>query len=209
MNMQKKFRLIYILLFWLVSCVALAAESPLPMLQNTSDQLLSALQQNKATLKSNPQVVYNLVHQILLPHIDLQGMARSVLGRNVWQNATPQQQEQFTYQFTELLVHTYSSALAAYQDQTVKFFPLRGNQGGQTHIQVNSQILQNGGPPITVNYRLVLQGDEWKVFDFSVDGVSMLESFRSQFATELSNGNLDALIKKLANHNAQAANNVD
>ena len=107
------------------------------------------------------------------------------------------------------MVHTYSSALAAYQDQTVKFFPLRGNLDGQTHIQVNSQILQNGGPPITVNYRLVLEGGEWKVFDFSVDGVSMLESFRSQFATELSNGNLDALIKKLANHNSQAANNVD
>ena len=100
MNMQKNFRWVCILLLWLVSCVALAEESPLPMLQNTSDQLLSALQQNKATLKSNPQVVYNIVHQILLPHVDLQSMARSVLGRNAWQNATPQQQADFTYQFT-------------------------------------------------------------------------------------------------------------
>ena len=184
-------------------CFAWAQSSPMPMLQSTSDEMIGALKANKATLKSNPQFVYGLVNRILLPHVDVTSMAHAVLGRQVWDNATQQQRDEFTRQFTTLLVHTYSAALAAYQDQEVKFLPIRGDVNG-SRVQVNSQILQQGGPTISVSYRLVLHGDEWQVYDFSVDGVSMIQSFRSQFASELNQGNLDSLISRLSAHNSQS-----
>lgn len=175
--------------------------APVAMLQNTSDQLIAALKHNKASLKKNPNVVYQIVDKILVPHVDLIGMSRSVLGRQAWTNATPDQKQRFMQEFKNLLIHTYSSALQNYNNQTVRFLPIRGGFNDQTRVQVNSEILQQNGPPISVSYRLIKQNNDWKVYDFSVDGVSMLESFRSQFATDLNHGDLNYLIDKLARHN--------
>jgi len=194
------------LLFLLtVFCItAFAQPSPIDMLQDTSNQMIKALQQNKTALKNNPEVVYTITKRILLPRVDTVGMARSVLGRNVWMNATQAQRQQFTQQFVTLLVRTYSAAFAAYTDENVQFSPIRGDTADQTFIQVDSQIIRhNGAPPVTVTYRLLSSNGEWKVYDFSVDGVSMIESFRSQFAEELSRGNLDTLIQQLVKHNSE------
>lgn len=194
------------LFFLIVTCCglffinnAMAAVSPLPMLQSTSDQMINALRQNQSSLQSNPQLVYGFTTHILLPHVDINGMARSVLGRNGWAQATPAQRAQFTQEFTTLLVHTYSGAFAKYSNQTVQFQPIRGIAGNR--VQVNSLILQPGGPSISVQYRLVLQGGQWKVYDFSVDGVSMIESFRNQFAQQLNQGGMPMLLQALRQHN--------
>lgn len=195
----------FALLFSLVAMANEPTPAPIVMLQNTSDQVIAALKQNKASLKKDPSVVYQIVDRILVPHVDLVGMSRSVLGRDAWMSATDQQKQKFSQQFKDLLIHTYASAFANYTNQTVQFMPIRGGLGNQTRVQVNSQILQQNGPAIPVSYRLIKQGDDWKVYDFSVEGISMLESFRSQFAAELSQGNLDALISKLEQHNNQPA----
>lgn len=195
--------------YWFFALISLifatsvyADSSPLPMLQSTSNQLIAALKQNQASLKGNPQVVYNIVNTILLPHVDTVGMARSVVGRQAWASATPAQQSQFVNQFTTLLVKTYSTALATYKSETVQFQPIRGGVNGN-RAQVDSTIIrQAGAPSISVSYRLVLLGSQWKVYDFSVEGVSMLESYRSQFSSLLSQGGIVGLIQKLQQHNA-------
>lgn len=189
------------ILLYFFSTAALAQSSPLDMLQSTSDELLSALSANKTTIHNNPSAVYSIVDRIVVPHADVQSMARAALGRNAWQTATPSQREEFTQEFVILMNHTYSSALARYNDETVKFLPLRGDYHGRSSFQVNSEVQRQDGPPISVNYRLVLVGGEWKLADFTVDGVSMIGSFRSQFASELSRNDLDALIKTLKEHN--------
>lgn len=192
-----------LLLLWVVSIAVWAASSPLATVQDTANQALAALKANEASLKTNPKVVYDIINRILLPRVDTQGMARSALGRDAWTNATPAQRKQFTDEFIKLLVRTYSSALASYTDEQVKFLPPRTDANSQGRAQIDSLILQPNGPSIPVSYRLILQGSEWKVYDFSVDGISILESFRSQFADQLSQGNLNALIQQLAQHNQQ------
>lgn len=182
--------------------VAIAASSPLEMLQPTSDQMLSALKANKATLKSNPETVYRIVNQILVPHVDLDMMSRLVLGRNVWMQATPEQRQRFKKEFTRLVINTYSAALASYTNETVKFMPIRGGYEGRSRVQVQSQIIRQDGPPVGVNYRVQNMGGEWLVYDFTVEGVSMIESFRSQFAEDLSSGSMDSLLDKMARHNS-------
>ncbi len=207
---MKKIALFCLGFFACLMSVAVWAEpqpAPVVMLQNTSDQLIAALKQNKASLKKNPDVVYQIVDKILVPHVDLMGMSRSVLGRDAWTTATPDQKQRFAAQFKDLLIHTYASALSNYNNQTVQFLPIRGGLSStQARLQVNSQILQQGGPAISVSYRLIKENNDWKVYDFSVDGISMLESFRSQFAAELNQGNLDGLINRLAEHNHQPVN---
>lgn len=180
-----------------------AISSPVDLLQTTSNQLIATLQQNQATLKTKPQIVYNIVNQILLPHVDLEAMSRMALGRDEWQRANRAQQQAFTRQFKILLIRTYSSALAQYTDERVNFLPLRGGFNGQPRVQVDSRIIRDSGPAINVSYRLLRVGEQWKLYDFSVDGISLVQSFRSQFAQELQQAGIDGLINKLAQHNVQ------
>jgi phospholipid transport system substrate-binding protein len=84
--------------------------------------------------------------------------------------------------------------------------PLRGNINNQLRrVQVNSIIVRDTGPSINVSYHLMLEEGQWMLYDFSVDGVSMMANFRSQFAQELQQSGIDGLVNKLAQHNAQNA----
>lgn len=189
------------LCFWIN--VVGAVNSPVELLQTTSNHLIAQLQRNQAKLRNNPRAVYSIVNQILLPHVNLNYMSSRALGRDAWMKATPYQQRAFIQQFTTLLVRTYSSALAQYNNERVVFFPLRADFTNARAVQVNSRILRSSGPAIDVSYRLMNQAGQWKLYDFSVDGISMVESFRAQFVQELQQGGLNGLIRKLAIHNGQ------
>lgn len=188
----------------LMCSMAWAICSPLELLQNTSNQLISALKRNQATLKTKPQIVYGIVNQILLPHVDVMSMSSRALGRDAWLRATPNQRQAFAQQFVTLLIRTYSSALAQYTNEKVNFLPLRGDYYNLSRVQVNSVIVRESGPSINLSYRLMQEDGQWMLYDFSVDGVSIIESFRSQFVGELQQSGIEGLIAKLAQHNNQS-----
>lgn len=179
---------------------AFAAPSPMRLMDQVTQQTLTELKKNQATLQTNPKVVYSIIHRILLPHVDLQEMSRLVLGREVWAAASPIEKQKFMMQFKLLLVRTYSSALAAYKNETVKFKPPRDQGGSQ--VQVDSLILQEGGPSIPVSYRLVFKNGQWKLYDLIVEGVSLVESYRAQFAEAISKNGLNGVISQLEQKNA-------
>jgi phospholipid transport system substrate-binding protein len=173
-----------------------AQKSPVPMLEKTANQIIATLRDNKASLKSNPGIIYNTVEKYLLPNVDVEGMSRSVLGRVVWGKATVAEKAQFSEAFTKLVIRTYSTPLAAYSDETVQFLPIRGALSGQ-FVRVNSVIVRSEGQNIPLSYSLVLKNGEWKIYDMSVEGVSLLQSFRSQFAQLLQHANIQEVIQQM------------
>jgi phospholipid transport system substrate-binding protein len=185
--------------------VASANDSdPVSMLQSLADQMIANLKSNKATLKTNPSLVYSLARKIVVPHADLSEMSKRVLPPQIWNSATASQRSQFENEFTTLLVRTYASALSDYTDQTVEFHPVRGGVVGKSTVRVDSQIVRSDGAPINVNYRLIRQGSVWKLYDMTVEGVSLIESFRSQFADKVSQGSdMAGLIQYISAHNAK------
>lgn len=205
--MKKVFKVL--LVGMLVWCgLALAADSaPVSILRDTSNEMIAALKKNQANLDNNQALVDKLVRKILLPHVDLDAMSRAALGRDAWGGASAAQRKAFQEQFTVLIIRTYGSALSEYTDETVDFMPLRGGlTPDQSRVQVYSRINRTGAPSIAVNYRLVKRGSDWLVYDFSVEGISMIQSFRSQFSSSLSGGSsLDDLIKRLKQHNAKTS----
>jgi|SRR5579872_4217035 len=195
---------------WLImGCMALtvlpaqAASGPVEMLQSVADQMIASLKANKTTLKQNPTLVYSLAYKIIVPHADLDEMSKRVLPPQTWNSATAGQREEFKREFTRLLVRTYASALAEYKDQTVRFYPVRGGYEGRSTVKVDSQIVRTDGPSISVNYSLVSTGYGWRLYDMTVEGVSMLQSFRSQFSDQLSKGDMASLIRVLKQHNSR------
>ena len=185
----------------LVACMSLsqnmlAQSSPVPMLESSANAIIETLKANKNSLKSDPNIIYKAVETHLLPNVDVAGMSRSVLGRQAWNKATPAERAQFSKAFTRLVIRTYSSPLAQYSDETVQFLPLRGSLNSR-FMRVNSVIVRSQGQNIPLSYSLVAKNGQWKIYDLSVEGVSLLQSFRSQFAQALQNSSISEVIRQM------------
>lgn len=180
-----------------------AQTSPVPMLEESANKIIKTLQQNKAELKTNKQIIYQAVEQYLLPNVDVTGMSRSVLGRQAWTKATASERAEFSRAFTQLVIRTYASPLSEYTNETVKFAGTKGSIEGR-FIRVNSMIVRSSANNIPLTYSLVSKNGQWKIYDLSVEGVSLLQSFRSQFAQALQNSNMNDLIKQMREHKKAA-----
>ena len=147
----------------------------------------------------------NYIHQLIdtevVPYVDINRMAGSVLGRNYWTQATSAQRDEFIQQFKKLVISTYSAAMASYDDDRIEFYPLRGGYANKTALQVQSILIRKNGQRVSINYNLTRAGDSWKIYDFVIENISMVQSYRSQFAATLSQGGLPALLTKLKQHN--------
>jgi len=180
-----------------------AQASPVPMLENTATKIIDTLKKNQTSLKGNHQIVYHAIEQYLLPNVDVNGMSRSVLGRQAWNKATAAEKNEFTHAFTQLVIRTYASPLAEYSGETVKFLPFSGSADSR-FARVNSVISRSNGQRIPLSYNLVSKNGEWKIYDLSVEGVSLLQSFRSQFGQVLQNSSMHDLITQM-HQNKKAA----
>lgn len=171
------------------------------LIKNTSEQVLKALEDQKEQLKKDPNHVYKLVDEIILPHIDFEKMAKLALGKN-WRKAKGAQRTAFIAAFRQLLVRTYSKSLSEYSGQKLIYLPFR-MKDGDTKVTVKTEIDQNSGFPIPVDYSLFLKGNEWKVYDIKIDGLSLVTNYRGSFAKEIRAKGISALIKKLEDKNKQ------
>jgi len=203
-NKYNFFLLIIILLMNFNISYAANQSDPVALLKYIANNMIAGLKTNKATLKTKPQIVYGLAHKYVVPYADIMAMSKHVLSPQVWNSATPQQRAQFQKEFTTTLIRTYSSALASYQDQIVKFYPVRGNYQSSNIIEVKGEIDSSQNDPIHVSYKLMRVGRIWRLLDLSVECVSMLESFRSQFSDILGQGDIGQLLKRMSSHNSRS-----
>src|SRR3990167_3191884 len=106
---MKKIQFFGMLLLIMLNIVVWAANTPpVLMLQESARQIIAVLEQNKSNLAKNKHVIVAAVQKYLVPHVDVNGMSRSVLGRIAWNKATAAQREDFTKQFTQLVIRTYT-----------------------------------------------------------------------------------------------------
>lgn len=177
---------------------ALAAGDPPPlaMVKDVSTSVVNALQKNKPRL-SDKKVIFNIVNGIAVPHFALNDIARAVVGPNYWDKATTATQAQFVKAFTRYVIDMYSSALSSYKDETLSFQPMRSFDANQNSAQVYSTIERSSSSPVSLNYRVIKKGSSWLIYDFSIEGISMIQSYRSQFGATLNHGGLEELTQKL------------
>ncbi len=188
---------IVVLSFFAIFANQLAAQSsPVPMLEQTAQQIIGSLKNHQGALHHDPKIVHQAIRTYLLPHIDVEGMSRSVLGRQAWMKATSAERLAFEHEFTQLVIRTYAAPLAEYSGETVSFTPIRGNLDGR-FVRVNSVIQRPNGQRIPLSYNLVSKADGWKVYDLSVEGVSLLQSFRTQFSNILQQGTMHDLLEQM------------
>ncbi|QQS54441.1 MAG: ABC transporter substrate-binding protein [Candidatus Competibacteraceae bacterium] len=176
-----------------------AVRPPQDVIQDTSGRMIHALRQNRAMLDRDPGRIYGLVDQIVLPNFDFELMSRWVLGRS-WQQATPDQRRRFTEEFRTLLVRTYAKALLEYSNEEIRVLP-QPAVGNGSEVTVKTEVRLKTGRPIQINYNMHLNNDGWKVYDVTVDGVSLVTNYRSTFASQIRASGMDSVIADLQQRN--------
>ncbi|MDR9480320.1 MAG: ABC transporter substrate-binding protein [Spiribacter sp.] len=178
------------------SLAAAASEPPRVVVEQTIQQVLDTLEENAAVIDDNPDAVEALVADIVLPRFDFELMSRFVLGQH-WRQADSAQREAFTAAFRDLLVRTYISAIDEYSGEDVQI-PAQRIPDDADRVSVQTEIVRPDGPSIPVAYALFLRDEQWKVFDVTVEGVSLVQNYRAQFSDIVRADGLDELIERVS-----------
>jgi phospholipid transport system substrate-binding protein len=179
-------------------------EAPDVLVKRISNDVIDTAKADKDIQAGNQKKVMELVDAKILPYVDFQRMTALAAGR-FWRDATPEQKTALSNEFRTLLIHTYSGALSQIKNETVEFKPMRADPA-DNEVEVRSQVNVTRGEPIQLNYRLAKGPSGWKIFDINVLGAWLVETYKGTFATEISKGGIDGLIKKLAERNKELAN---
>ncbi|VAW59861.1 Phospholipid ABC transporter shuttle protein MlaC [hydrothermal vent metagenome] len=173
-----------------------AAVGPDELIKQTSEKVLSALEENKEKYKDHPEEIFKLVNDIILPHLDFRAMSKLALGKN-WRKANKDQQGRFVEAFKTMLIRTYSKSLTEYAGQEIQFLPYRPPAEGKRTTKVKTVIDQGTGPDIPIIYSLRIKDDIWKVYDIKIDGISLVTNYRNSFASDIRKVGIDGLIEQL------------
>ena len=180
-----------------------ANEAPDALVKRISQEVIETAKNDKAIQAGDTKKVMDLVETKILPYVDFQRMTSLAAGR-FWREATPDQQKALTEQFRTLLVYTYAGALSQVKDQTIEFKPLRADPT-DTEVEVRSVVNMPRGEPVPLNYRVEKTGGGWKIYDINVLGAWLVETYKGTFASEISKGGIDGLIKALTEKNKKLA----
>jgi phospholipid transport system substrate-binding protein len=197
-----------LLIGWMAACCAAAVPAlaqgvtaPDALARSVTDEVLTVLRADKDIQAGSQKKVLDLVEKKVLPHFNFVRMTQLAVGRH-WREASPEQRKLLVGEFRSLLVQTYAATFTAYRDQEIEYRPLRV-QPDDTDVVVRSLINQSGGKPVTVDYRMQKSDAGWKVYDVVVGDLSLVQSYRGSFNSEVQKGGIDGLVKALTEKNKQ------
>ncbi len=186
--------------FSLASAPAVPAVPPSPhqIIRDAADELLGVMKSRRGEFESNPAGLYGVVDDVLRPHFDVDYAARLILGR-YWPRSTEDQRRRFTEALYGSLVRKYSSGLLEFTENTVEIIPHRGLiRLDEEYVTVRTRVNLDTGIAVPVDYRTRWNGDEWKVFDVIIEGLSYVTYYRDQIGQDVKLKGLDQVITDLA-----------
>lgn len=181
----------------LVPALAFAAPTPPDQLaRETVQSVMSQMDGRRSELRQNPQELYQLIDNELVPLIDLPYMSQLVLGR-AWRTATPEQRDRFQTAFKNMLIRTYGNGLLSFDgSQDIEYQPVRADEGAED-VTFRAIVTTDDGQKTPVTFQMHVVNDEWKIYDGSVGNLSFVTNYRGQFNSQIRNGGLDKLIERM------------
>ncbi len=204
--MKRIFR-IFAVLLCLTGVAHADVLAPDALIKKTVDEVISAIKQDKEIQAGDQKKILALVESKILPHFDFERMTQLAVGRP-WRTATPEQRQALVKEFRNMLVRTYTKVFSVYKDQAVDVKPVKVPNDA-TEVTVMTTITKPGAQPVPVTYEMKKSDTGWKAFDVSIEGVSMVMSYRGTFTEQIAQNGIDGLIKMLADKNTALAAGKD
>jgi phospholipid transport system substrate-binding protein len=161
------------------------------LLKNNLDAVFAVLQKKGLEQQAKNQEIV----EIVTPMFDFELMARLSLGKKHWPGLSQDKKEKFTELFIQRLKASYLTNFTLYTDEKIFYEP---------SVQVKKKIhaptyLISKDKKISILYKFYKAGNDWKIYDLEIQGVSIIRSYRSQFSRILESGTVDDLLLKLEN----------
>jgi len=173
-----------------------ATQGPTEVVQAAAQGMLVELDKDREGFRRDPAKVGQLVDKYLLPHFDTEFSARLVLGR-FWRTATPEQRQRFIDAFYHSLLSNYGSALVEFTAERLKIFPSSPDPAHPNSATVRTEVKRANGDRVSVNYYMHLTPQGWKAWDVVIDGISYVNSYRTDFGAQIEQQGIDSVIKRL------------
>ena len=173
--------------------------SPEAQVRQVTADVLDAIKGDKLLQAGDRQKALALAEQKILPHVDFREATRLAAGR-AWSTATAEQQKRLVDEFRALLVRTYANAVDVYRGQTMKVQPVRMSPGDK-EVTVRNLYLNSSGRSIPVDYSMLKTADGWKIYDVTVEGMSLVITYRGEFEQIVRQSGIDGLLARLGEKN--------
>jgi phospholipid transport system substrate-binding protein len=191
--------LLALLVFYLTLPWTATAGAPTDQVRASVDNILAVLKNPALKAESKKKDKRDQLRRAIFSRFDFAEMAKRSLGAQ-WRKLSPQQQDEFTHLFTDLLERAYLDQIEAYNDEK---FVYAKETVDQDYAEVQSKIV-TAKAEYSLNYRLYLAGSEWKVYDVVVENISLVNNYRAQFSRIIANQSYEELLRRMKDKQLQA-----
>lgn len=175
---------------------AAALPAPHQVVQQATREVLDRIVKDRPTFKKDPDHLYVIVEENLVPYVDFDRIARRVMAKH-FQKATPDQRARFMQVFKTSLIRAYGSALADYNDQKLAVLPPGKGDVEPTRASVNMEVTMRDGTVYPLTYSMYLNdAGAWKLENLVLNGINLGLTYRNNFAEMVQQygGDIDKVI---------------
>jgi len=193
MSLTFLIRTVLSLLFILSIAVPVLAEEPTEAIKQTTDKILAIVTDPALKPASKTAEREKLIRQVVDERFDWEEMTRRSLATH-WAKRTPEERKEFIPLFSDLLERTYMKKVEDYSGEKVLY---EGESKEGDYASVKVKIVTKKNKDISVEYRLKKEGNKWLVYDISIMGASLVNNYRTQFNSIISQSSYENLVKRL------------
>ena len=169
------------------------AGDPTDQIRGAIDRGIAILQRPDLKAKEKREERREALRKELFPSFFFEEMAKRSLGVH-WKDRTPREREEFTRLFRNLLENAYAGKIEGYKGEKILY---RKESVDLPYAEVNTVIVMLQGDEIPVDYRVLKDGARWRIYDIVIEGVSLVNNYRSQFAGILQKSSYPELVRRL------------
>jgi len=199
MKLKDLFKILLLVGFIITSANALKQDEIQVIMTKKIDNVLSILEQKSLPINKKGEQIIKIIDEVF----DYELMARIALGKETWDTLNEQKQKEFTKIFETKLKNSYIEKLELYNDQKVKILGL--NPYKNARLQLETELLgKEGTYKINYNfYNKSKDGEQWLIYDVDLVGVSIIQTYRQQFAGLLKEKTFDEMLVLLEKSNTK------
>ena len=160
-------------------------------LKGTIDQVMEIV--SDKNLQKNPPLRREKLRQVIGLRFNYKQMVMRSLAKN-YMDRSDKERKEFTRLFKKLLEYSYASKIENYRNETINYM---GEQVKGKYALVKTQIVRKDGV-IDVDYKMLKENGQWLVYDFVIEGVSLIRNYRSQFSKIISTESYATLVSILS-----------
>ena len=179
---MKRLSILLTLLYMISSTIVGAAEVD-EVVRDTTSQVLQQLAEDRASLEADPEIIQQVMNELITPHFDFELMSELVLGSH-WQALDDSKQTCFVSGFRNLIVERYAYILLSYDNHEITYESTI-DLGDKGYKLVRQTITREGVTPLPIDYAMEQAAGTWRVVDLIIDGVSLVRNYLGMFQSQI------------------------